>query len=424
MSEVGYALQPLQVAVAEHIGGGTPSRQVPSYWSGSIPWASVKDFPEHAGVISDTEEHISPAGLTASGSKLIPEGIPLVCTRMAVGRAAMPLVPMAINQDVKALFPAVGVDGEYLLKLLQFMQPQAEARAVGSTVKGIRIQDYLNVAAPVADRNSQPVIAKVLDTLNIAIKETEAIIAKLKAIRQGLLHDLLTRGIDANGELRPPQSEARHLYKESPLGWIPKQWDTKSLSAIAEVKSGATPSREQSSRYFAAIGTPWIKTLDLNEDAIEETDEYITVSALRETSCSLLPEGTVLVAMYGGWEQIGRTALLAVPGATNQAISALIFRYVETVPEFVLRALQHGRPRWKRVAASTRKDPNITKADVLAFEIVWPSVEEQRTIAQRMRSSLTRLHHEAATLEKLRCQRLGLMEDLLTGRVRVIPLLG
>ena len=68
-------------------------------------------------------------------------------------------------------------------------------------------------------------IAEVLDTLDTTIRQTEAIIEKLKQVKQGLLHDLLTRGIDANGELRPPQSQAPHLYKDSPLGWIPTEWD-------------------------------------------------------------------------------------------------------------------------------------------------------------------------------------------------------
>jgi len=142
MSEALYEQRPLGDAVERHIGGGTPPRQVPSYWKGEIPWASVKDFSEQKGVIQDTEEHISSAGLHASASNLIPEKMPLVCTRMAVGRAALPVVPMAINQDVKALFPASGVSAEYLLKLMQYIQPLAEGRAVGSTVKGIRIQDY------------------------------------------------------------------------------------------------------------------------------------------------------------------------------------------------------------------------------------------------------------------------------------------
>ncbi|WP_298236095.1 restriction endonuclease subunit S, partial [uncultured Azohydromonas sp.] len=179
MSEKAYTPRPLRTAVSDHVGGGTPPRQVPSYWKGNIPWASVKDFPEQAGVITDTQEHISLAGLNASASNVIPAGTPLVCTRMAVGRAAMPSVPIAINQDVKALFLAAGVSVAYLLKLLQFVQPRAEALAVGSTVKGIRIQDYLNIDVPIAETNAQPIIAAVLDTLDTAIHETEAIIAKL-----------------------------------------------------------------------------------------------------------------------------------------------------------------------------------------------------------------------------------------------------
>ena len=136
---------------------------------------------------------------------------------------------MAINQDVKALFPASGVSAEYLLKLMQYIQPLAEGRAVGSTVKGIRIQDYLNIPVPLAPQEAQPVIAQILDTLDTAIRETEALIDKLKAVKQGLLNDLLTRGIDADGQLRPPQSEAPQLYKESPLGWIPRSGSAESF---------------------------------------------------------------------------------------------------------------------------------------------------------------------------------------------------
>ena len=67
-------------------------------------------------------------------------------------------------------------------------------------------------------------------------KELAQVIAKLKAVKRGLLHDLLTRGIDANGELRPPQAEAPYLYTKSPLGWIPKDcitqpWSERNLCA-------------------------------------------------------------------------------------------------------------------------------------------------------------------------------------------------
>lgn len=319
-----------------------------------------------------------------------------------------------------------GNEPRFLFHLTQWrkFRRAAEGQMVGSAgqqrVPRAFFEEFL-VADFGADQQAR--IAQILDTLDTAIHDTEAIIVKLEAAKQGLLHDLLTRGIDANGELRPPQSEAPHLYKPSPLGRVPQAWEVKTVSEVADVRSGSTPSREQASRYFAARGIPWVKTLDLNEDFIRATDECITATALRETSCSLLPEGTVLIAMYGGWEQIGRTALLAVPAGTNQAISALLFRSSSTVPEFILRALQHGRPRWHRVAASTRKDPNITKADVLAFEVPLPAPDEQAEIVRTLRTCIDRLESEGSMLAKLRHQKAGLMDDLLTGRVRVTPLL-
>jgi len=300
---------------------------------------------------------------------------------------------------------------------------QAVRNAVGSSYPALNDSDVNRFEIFLPPFREQEQIALILDTLDTAIHETEAIIAKLKAVKQGLLHDLLTRGIDANGELRPPLAEAPHLYKESPLGWIPKDWACNSLSEIAEVKSGTTPARDMAHRYYGLIGIPWVKTLDLNEDLIFSTDEQITPDALRETSCSQLPGGTVLVAMYGGWEQIGRTGLLSFPAATNQAISALVFHSDATDPEFVLRALQHGRTRWHAVAASTRKDPNITKSDVLDFQIPLPDFVEQAEIARRVRCSLDRLQLEVEELNKLRSSKSGLMDDLLTGRVRVTPLL-
>ena len=269
----------------------------------------------------------------------------------------------------------------------------------------------------------QKKIAQILDTLDTAIRETEALIDKLKAVKQGLLHDLLTRGIDANGQLRPPQSEAPQLYKESPLGWIPREWECTTVSAIADVKSGSTPSRAMAHLFYAATGINWVKTLDLNEELIYETDERITEQGLRGSSCVEFPAGTVLVAMYGGWEQIGRTGLLAVKAATNQEISALLFRTERIFPEFILRAMQHGRPRWQQVAASTRKDPNITKSDVMDFLLPVPSKPEQEMISDKFRSVLEQLQIEQQQCLKLQQKKIGLMDDLLTGRVRVTPLL-
>ena len=98
-----------------------------------------------------------------------------------------------------------------------------------------KLLDLETLFPPVDEQRS---IATILDTLDTTIRQTEAIIDKLKQVKQGLLHDLLTRGIADNGELRPPQSEAPHLYKESALGWIPHEWRASSIGISCDVHNG------------------------------------------------------------------------------------------------------------------------------------------------------------------------------------------
>ncbi|WP_081760108.1 restriction endonuclease subunit S [Pseudoxanthomonas suwonensis] len=421
MSEKAYTPRPLRTAVSDHVGGGTPPRQVPSYWKGNIPWASVKDFPEQAGVITDTQEHISLAGLNASASNVIPAGTPLVCTRMAVGRAAMPSVPIAINQDVKALFLAAGVSVAYLLKLLQFVQPRAEALAVGSTVKGIRIQDYLNIDVPIAETNAQPIIAAVLDTLDTAIHETEAIIAKLKAVKQGLLHDLLTRGIDANGELRPLPSEAPHLYKPSPLGRIPKEWEQAYLGAKVEFFGGyAFPERCQGQSEGEV---PFFKVSDQsnpgNERDLRVANNYVSRELARKQGWKLLPEGGVAFAKVGAALLMNRRRLLAqdslvdnnmmVATGGDEVHSTWLYWFLQTI-DFG-KIVQDGAL------------PSVNQGQLGALPASFPKLEEQREIADRLNRLDGILDMEQICLEKSRQLKTALMDDLLTGRVRVTPLL-
>ncbi len=424
MSEALYEQRPLGDAVERHIGGGTPPRQVPSYWKGDIPWASVKDFPEQKGVIQDTEEHISSAGLHASASNLIPEQTPLVCTRMAVGRAALPVIPMAINQDVKALFPASGVSAGYLLKLMQYIQPLAEGRAVGSTVKGIRIQDYLNITVPMAPQKAQPVIAQVLDTLDTTIRETEVLIDKLKALKQGLLHDLLTRGIDVNGQLRPPQSEAPQLYKESPLGWIPREWEVVDVREAGEVKLGRqrSPNHERGQHM-----RPYFRVANVYDGFIDFSDvQEMNFSPSEQKVYSVLP-GDILLNEGQSLELVGRCALYeGEPGIYCFQNTLVRFRANDaTVPKYARQVFKYwlDNGRFTQVAKQTTSIAHLGADRFAVMPFPSPSRCEQVLIAERLQALTGREATERLQLQKLRQQKNGLMDDLLTGRVRVTPLL-
>ena len=153
-------------------------------------------------------------------------------------------------------------------------------------------------------------------------------------------------------------------------------WTKSKLGELYEVYSGNTPSRSDNRNYQNGE-IPWIKTTDLNNSIICSNEEKISVYGA--TKLKVLPEKSVLIAMYGGFNQIGRTGLLAYPATINQALVALM-PVNEINPNFLLNFLNFKKESWRNVAASSRKDPNITKDDVEKFKISFPSIDEQSAI--------------------------------------------
>lgn len=419
-----FEVRPLRDAVGGQTGGGTPARQVSSYWGGSIPWASVKDFADKGDSLISTAEHITHAGLQASASNLIPAGTPLVCTRMAVGRSAIATMPVAINQDVKALLPARGTSAAYLLRLMQYVQPRADGAAVGSTVKGIRIQDYLSLEVPMAPQHEQEGIALVLDTLDTTIRQTEAIIEKLKQVKQGLLHDLLTRGIDANGELRPPQSEAPHLYKASPLGRIPDEWTVKSLEAC----SVKITDRDHTTPVYLREGVMMISPTNLfDEDGIDfGAAKRISPRAheINRKKTDLKPGDLIIHRIGAG---LGRVRLITAdmpPFSILHSMAQIRPDLASMQSEFMLWALRtHATQLQIEHGTQSIGVPDLGLDKIGSILVVSPPLDEQRRIVVPLVAHKAKLAAATSELGKLRKLKSGLMDDLLTGRVRVTPLL-
>lgn len=199
----------------------------------------------------------------------------------------------------------------------------------------------------------------------------------------------------------------------------PEGWFLTTLEGVSRrILSGATPLRSEGDRYFARDGHFWVKTTDLNNSYIIETEELITDTAIKETSCRIFPIGTVLVAMYGGFNQIGRTGVLKEPAAINQALSGLILKD-EILPEYVNAWLIHRRNDWRDFAASSRKDPNITRNDVCRFPILVPPLSEQRRISSILSQWDDSLSVLSRLIDAKRQQKRGLAEQLLTGKRRL-----
>lgn len=194
------------------------------------------------------------------------------------------------------------------------------------------------------------------------------------------------------------------------------EWEEKKLGEISEISSGLTPLRSEK-KYFENGDIPWIKTTDLNNGNILKSEELITAYALEKTTLKLLPKNTVLIAMYGGFNQIGRTGLTQIETTINQAISALILKRKYS-SQYILQYLNGFREKWKQVAASSRKDPNITKKDVENFKISISSLPEQEKIANFLSSVDIKIEKLEKKKELLEKYKKGMMQKLFSQKLR------
>lgn len=272
---------------------------------------------------------------------------------------------------------------------------------------------------PLPPIGEQRAFAQVLDTLDTTIRQTEAIIAKLKQVKQGLLHDLLTRGIDANGELRPPQSEAPHLYKASPLGWIPVEWSVQPLGELAEVTRGKFTHRPRNDPAFFGGEHPFIQTGDVASAEGGYLSTYSQTLGARGTAVSQeFPAKTIAITIAAN---IADTAILAIPMYFPDSVVGAIVHPQANVRFVELSIRRAKRTLDARAPQSAQK--NINLQDLRPLLLGVSPRHEQDQIAQQYEALQCRIESESAFAVKLQQQKSGLMDDLLTGRVRVTPLL-
>lgn len=199
---------------------------------------------------------------------------------------------------------------------------------------------------------------------------------------------------------------------------IPGDWELVKLKDIGKITSGTTPLRSNSA-FHKEGSIPWVKTTDLNNSIILETEERITELALKETSLKIYPKETVLVAMYGGFNQIGRTGILGIDATINQALSAISINKNEIDPIYLLNWLNAKVGLWKNLAGSSRKDPNITSKDVGDFPFVKPPLPEQRAIARVLSTADAAIHTTEKLIAQKELRKKWLMQQLLTGKKRL-----
>jgi type I restriction enzyme S subunit len=281
----------------------------------------------------------------------------------------------------------------------------------------VAIDDFLGIAIDLPPLPEQQRIAEILDTIDDAIRAAERLIAKLELIKRGLLHDLMTMGISKDGELR---SRRTHRFMNSAVGSIPEEWTVLSLGSVAtRITNGfvgiATPHYTDSSN-----GVPYLYGNNIRENKIDEMDvTFVTRSFHNRNRKSQLLPGDMLTVQSG---HIGTTAIVPT-GFSESNCHALIitkFKQGAAIPEFVGAycnfALNSGRLSHLFVGSTIK---HINTSEFAKFSIPFPPLDEQRRIYETLDTHERQAAGEREELGKLVELKQGLMDDLLTGRVRI-----
>lgn len=402
------------------VGGGTPSREVPSFWRGPIPWVTPGEVSGEASkLLHDTQEHISPSGLAGSGANLLPAGSLLVTTRATLGARVINAVPMATNQGFKSIVFKKPEEASYYYHLFEKVKPELVRRASGTTFLEISGAEFGSIQLPSPSPEEKLKIAQLLDTLDTAIHQTEAIVEKLKQVKQGLLHDLLTRGIDANGDLRPARTEAPELYQSSPMGWIPKAWSLESVGLEFEIQLGKMLDAEKN----LGVYKPYIGNKAVQWGGIDMGAAQFVKMTRSDLVRFRLAKGDLLVCEGG---EVGRAAIWDEP--IDECYYQKALHRLRPLrgysPHLMLAFLRYWTSRDMLADyVSQTSIAHLTQEKFASVPLPVPERDEQLAIATRLMAQGAKAKFEDQKLSKMREMKSGLMDDLLTGRVRVTPLL-
>lgn len=398
--------------------GGTPSRSNPLYWDSNNDednyWVSIKDLNQR--VVINTEERITTLGTKKSNAKLVKKGTVLMSFKLTIGRVAYAGVDLYTNEAIAAL-AADGIDKDFLFQGLQYWNllqdvDQAIKGATLNKAKLHKIKLYIPSSKPEQTR-----ISGILSTADTAIAQTDALIAKYQRIKTGLMQDLLTRGIDANGNIR---SKATHRFVVKNGIEVPEEWEVvafKELCALIKDGTHLPPKRVEDGIWLLGVSN-----IIAGEWKLTSSDTQVSEEFYNEMHRNWEIEvGDVLLAIVGA--TIGKVtqvpkdfpkftlqrSVCVLRGITNELSNDFLRLYIES--PFFYRAL------WNEVNVTAQ--PGIYLDTIGKFFIPKPSYEEQLRIVKNAATMKTVIDNFKDNLSKLHLLKTGLMQDLLSGRVRV-----
>lgn len=378
--------------------GGTPSRKRPEYWDGSIPW--IKTSSIDFCVIQQGDEFITEEGLHDSAAKLFPKNTILMAMYgqgMTRGRVAILGIDSTTNQACAAIQVKADVDHKYVYYYLASRYREIRELGHGGNQKNLNAVLIKDIRVAFPPLPEQRKITEILGTWDQAIALTEQRIEAARQRKKGLMQRLLT------GRVRFPE-------------FAGGKWQEVQLGNLAEVKRGASPRPIRDPKWFAESGRGWIRIADVTDSPtrfLNQTSQYL--SPLGETKSVKVEIGELIMSICA---TIGVPKIVNIPACIHDGF--VVFRGYEKhlSREFLYHYLNFITERLaNRGQPGTQK--NLNSSLVRKIRVPKPPLAEQEKIAAVLQSCDREIELLTQKRDALQRQKKGLMQWLLTGRVRV-----
>jgi len=376
--------------------GGTPDTTNKDYWNGNIPWITGADFDNQK--VSQIRRYITAEGLRNSSSNLIPKGNILVVTRTGVGKVAIAPFDIAISQDITGVvLDEIKASPAFIYWHLVFNSIRLRTTIQGTSISGLLRGDLeiLNFALPPLPEQKK--IAEVLSTVDEAIGKTAQITEKTKKVKKGLMQKLLTQGI------------GHKKFKKTDNGDIPVDWKVGKLSDVAIITMGQSP--PGNTYNTEGVGCPILN------GPTEFTDYSPVPIQFTTQSTKVCKAQDILFCVRGS--STGKMNIADQEYCIGRGISAIRGKMISNT-KYIFFSLLNQTPKiFKEASGAGSTFPNINNKALEEIKFLIPPLGEQGKIADILSfidEELIRASNHKKGLEALK---IGLMQVLLTGKIRV-----
>ena len=409
-TEVGVIPENWEVVLLDSVAtrgsGHTPDKAHPEYWGGEIKWISLQDTGRLDRLfIDDTAVKITSAGISNSSARMHPMGTVVLSRDAGVGKSAIMNCDMAVSQHFMAWTCGTRLSNKFLYYWLQSSKLEFERIAMGNTIKTIGLPYFKKLVIPLPTKAEQEAIAGALSDADAWIESLEQLIAKKRQIKQGAMQELLT------GKRRLPGFSAK--------------WETKRLGDHCHFLRNGTNSRaeltvEGSLKYLLYGDIHSCNSVYICPKSLPSLPKAkaFTLDRLQDGDLILADASEDTIGISKSVEIVGTDGVELVAGLHTIAI-----RFTEGIfaPRFA-GYLQHCpdfNSHLRKLAAGT-KVYATNRRHVSSAEVCIPPQKEQTAIATVLADMDAEIESLESKLAKAHEIKQGMMQELLTGRIRLV----